>query len=269
MSARTDPTGAAAASVAAAEPLSLWLGRGEHEAGARVLRFEYSSRGDRVPGRLLLPVSGKRPFPLVLLQHGAGGSKESDYLDAARLPWVRRGVAVASIDLPLHGERASAKLSEALLRSLGERDGAAAVLQHEFARQAKADLHRALDALEFLPELDATRVAYAAFSLGAILGAAFVAADPRPRAAALALAGAGFGAELDPARVLGGFAPRPLLLVNALRDERIPRAAAEALHASAGEPKEIVWFDSGHGDLPGRALKAMWRFLARELGVEA
>jgi fermentation-respiration switch protein FrsA (DUF1100 family) len=266
MSARPDPL--------ADESLSLWVGEvapREHEAGVRALRFEYTSRGDRVPGRLLLPAAGPGPFPLVLLQHGAGGSKESDYLDAARLPWVRRGVAVASVDFPLHGERASAKLTQALLEGLtlpsGPR-GPGGALQHAFVRQARADLHRALDALETLPELDAGRVAYAAFSLGAILGAGFCAADPRPRAVALALAGGGFGSELDPVGAVASIAPRPLLLVNALRDERIPRAAAEALHAAAGEPKEIAWFDSGHHDLPGQGLKAMWRFLARELGVE-
>ena len=37
---------------------------------ARCLRFEYSSRGDRIPGRLLLPARDRGPFPLVLLQHG-------------------------------------------------------------------------------------------------------------------------------------------------------------------------------------------------------
>jgi dienelactone hydrolase len=256
----------------AREPLALFRGRVRAGAdGVRALRFEYTSRGDRVPGRLLLP-TGAGPFPLVLLQHGAGGSKDADYLDAARLPWVRRGAAVASIDFPLHGERASSKLTETLLASLGA-PGAGGVeatpnlLQAEFVRQAVADLGRALDALEPLPEIEAARIAYAGFSLGAILGALFCPGEPRLRAAALALGGGGFfaGAALDPTRSLAGFAPRPVLLVNALRDERIPRSAAEALHAAAGDPKEVLWFDCGHRDLPGLALKAMWTFLAREL----
>jgi dienelactone hydrolase len=264
MSARSDPGESLAARVQEVEPREL-------EAGVRAFRFEYSSHGDRVPGRLLLPASGGSPFPLVLLQHGLGGSKDSDYLDAARLPWVRRGAAVASIDFPLHGERASAKLTGALLASLdGAAERAAGALQREFVRQALLDLRRALDALAALPQLDAGRIAYAGFSLGAIIGAIFCPIDPRLRAAALALAGGGLGsAELDPVPGLAGFAPRPLLLVNALRDERIPRAAAEALHAAAASPKEILWFDCGHRDLPGRALKAMWTFLARELRVES
>ena len=43
------------------------------------------------------------------------------------------------------------------------------------------------------PELDGGRIAYAGFSLGAILGALYCPTDPRLRAAALALGGAGIG----------------------------------------------------------------------------
>lgn len=239
--------------------------------GVVASRFELSSRGDRVPGRLLLPAEGGAPCPLVLLQHGAGGSKSAPYLDAAAGPWVRGGAAVASIDFPLHGERASAKLGELLFASLADPRTASAsalALFDEFARQAVHDLGRALDALAPHLELDAKRVAYAGFSLGAILGALYCPQDPRLRAAALALGGGGFGPPaLDPARHIARFTGRPLLLVNATRDERIPRPAAEALHAAAGEPKQLLWFESGHDDLPGQALKAMWQFLARLLAT--
>lgn len=237
----------------------------------RARAFEYTSRGDRVPGLLLLPAESRGPLPLVLVQHGAGGSKDAAYLDAVRLRWVQRGVAVASIDFPLHGERASAKLSEQLLATLaaGAHPSAdSAALIGELVRQSVTDLSRAVDALTALPEIDAARVAYVGFSLGAILGSLYVPYDPRVRAAILAVGGAGIGPPaLDPTAHLGRFAPRPLLLVNASRDERIPRSAAEALHAAAGEPKQIEWFDAGHTDLPGAALKRMWGFLATHLGV--
>jgi dienelactone hydrolase len=267
-----EPAALAVGSSRLREPLATWTAPLEAPAswaGVRPFRFEYSSRGDRVPGLLLLPAEGKGPFPLVLLQHGAGGSKESDYLDAARLPWVRRGLAVASIDLPLHGERASAKLSELLLTGLagGHEDRAhTRALWGEFARQAVHDLARALDALAPHPELDAARVGYAAFSLGAIVGALYCPQDARLRAAALALGGAGLGPPaLDPGRHIARFAGRPLLLLNATRDERIPRTAAEAFHSAAGEPKQLLWFECGHADLPGAALKAMWQFLSDAL----
>lgn len=236
-------------------------------APARCVRFEYTSRGDRVNGRLLLPSDRGGRRPLALIGHGAGGSCEAPYMDAVAGPWVRAGAAVASIDFPLHGERRSAKLSERLLAELvGAGPGDALVL--DFAAQALLDLRRALDALAEHPEVDGARSVYAGFSLGTILGALFCASEPRVRAAALAVGGAGFGpAGLDPARHIAGFAPRPLLFVNATRDDRIPRAHAEALHAAAAEPKQVLWFECGHADLPGRALKAMWGFLAPHLAL--
>jgi fermentation-respiration switch protein FrsA (DUF1100 family) len=255
------------------EPLDLWLDAGSPPASLPDLRrqlFEFSSRGDRVPGRLLLPPGGSGPFPLVLLQHGAGGSKESPYLDAAAGPWVRAGAAVASIDFPLHGERANAKLPIELLRGIASAAPVAAGQDLRFGliRQAIVDLRRGLDALAVHPLLDSQRVVYAGFSMGAILGAIFCGVDERPRAAALALGGGGLGPpEIDPARFIGRFAPRPLLFVNAERDEVIPRRASEALFDAAGQPKEIVWFDTNHAGLRGVALKTMWGFLRPQLGL--
>jgi hypothetical protein len=243
---------------------------------ARCRRFEYSSRGDRVPGRLLLPPTGQGPFPLVLLQHGAGGSKEAPYMDAAA-PWVHGGAAVASIDWPLHGERRSAKLTERLLASLSSRANetgqsapvpSSARLVFEFVRQSVADAARCIDAMAQVAEVDDQRVAYAAFSLGSMLGAIFCALDPRPCAAALALGGAGLGpSHLDPGRYIADLAPRPLLMVNTRQDDLVPRPAAEALFAAAAEPKSIEWYDGGHDSLPGQALKSMWQFLQRHLGA--
>ena len=227
-------------------------------------RLEFTSRGDRVPARLLLPPTGDGPFPVILLQHGAGGSKEADYLDVTCAPWLRAGAAIAAIDFPLHGERAESKLGELLGgTSEGRQD-----LAVEFTRQAVHDLRRTVDALERLPALDADRLAYAGFSLGTMLGAVFCAHDPRPRAAALAVGGGGFGPpEIDPTRHVGRIAPRPILFVNARADQTVPRPAAEALHAAANEPKEIAWFEGTHTELPGAALKAMWTFLAASVGL--
>lgn len=248
------------------EPLDLLVraGPGISRAPEAVGRaLEFTSRGDRVPARLLLPPTATAPYPVVVLQHGAGGSKRAEYLDVACAPWLRGGVAILSLDFPLHGERAEGKLAGLLERPDGQRE-----LGIEFARQAVHDLRRAVDALERLPELDASRLGYAGFSLGALLGTIFCAHDPRPRAAALALGGAGWGPpEVDPARHVARIAPRPTLFVNARNDATIPREAAEALHGAAREPKEVAWFDGTHTELPGAALKAMWTFLARNLGL--
>jgi dienelactone hydrolase len=265
--------------------------------GLACTRFEISSRGDRVPGHVLeADRDDAARRPLVLLQHGAGGDRFSAYLQVARR-WVESGAAVATIDFPLHGERRSPKLSDRLLASISsgiahgsnpgsdqrsdqrsdqasdqgparEAEPAAgadpAALWRGFAQQAVADLRATLDYLLEVPRIDGDRCTYAAFSLGSILGSLFLAVDERPRAAALALGGGGFGpVDLDPASFIGALAPRPLLMVNARQDTVVPAAAAEALFAAAGEPREIEWFETGHDHLPGVALKRMWLHLDR------
>jgi dienelactone hydrolase len=238
----------------------------------RVSRFEFSSRGDRVPGRLLLPANGGGPVPLVLFQHGLSGAKDADYIANSAGRWAGEGAAVASIDFPLHGERFNPKLFDLLCTGIREPEKSeepALILVQEFFRQAIADLGRTLDALQGLPEIDSDRIAYASFSLGSIVGATFCARDPRPCAAALAIGGGGIGPpELDPAHSIGDFAPRPSLFVNSKTDEVVPLAAAEALFEAAREPKERHWFDGAHAEVPGRSLKAMWQFLKRHLGID-
>jgi len=250
------------------EPLALWERPQAAPAAApdlRCISFEFASRGDRVPGRLLLPPRGAGPFPLVMLQHGLGGHKQSPYLDAIAPVWVRGGAAVASIDFPLHGARASGKLGDRLGSQV---TGPARALATELMRQAVIDLRRALDAAAHLRGVDARRAVYAGFSLGAIVGATFCGVDPRPRAAALALGGGGMGPpETDPLRHVSRIAPRPLLMIGATRDQTVPRSATEALFAAAGEPKQLIWFEASHEALPGKALKAIWRFLRAPLGL--
>jgi dienelactone hydrolase len=258
------------------EPLGLFsspLPTPESFGDVRCRRFEFACRGDRVPGRLLLPNRSNGPSPVVLLQHGLGGCKEAPCMDAAA-SWVHEGAAVASIDLPLHGERASAKLSQRLLdsveRSLGgsQLDAVSSMLWVEFARQAVLDLRRALDALATFPDVDESRAVYAGFSLSTALGAILCAVDSRPKAAALALAGGGFGpSQVDPCAYIAKLAPRPVLLVNTERDDRIPRKAVQALFEAAREPKRIEWLDVDHSDVANATLSTMWRFLRTQLRI--
>lgn len=256
------------------EPLGLVrraVAPAETHADLRAFDFEFASRGDRVPGQLLLPPEGDGPFPLLLLQHAATRPADAPYLEPTAGRWARGGAAVASIDLPLHGQRASTKLTERLLSGFyapSNRSEDAEKLVREFLHQAVVDLCRALDALERSPEIDGKRVAYAGFRLGTIVGASFCALDPRPQAAAFAIGGSGVGpTEIDPARAVGRFAPRPSLFVNATRDEVFSRESALALFDAGGEPKEMLWFEGSHAEFPGEALEAMWRFLKRHLGV--
>jgi dienelactone hydrolase len=252
------------------EPLGLWTRPGAAPAAHRdlhCLEFEFSSRGDRVPGRLWLPPSGEGPFPLVLLQQGLWGSRETAQLDERAGPWARAGLAIASIDFPLHGRRADAKLTGWLAGGRGPAAGGDPALRSvavDCLRQGAVDLQRALDALEGMRAIDASRTAYVGSSLGSLVGATFCSVDPRPRAAALALTGAELlPPEADPTPPLDRFAPRPLLFVNSSGDA--PRQAAQALFDAAREPKQMLCFDGTQAELPGEALEAIWLFLKRHL----
>jgi dienelactone hydrolase len=193
------------------EPLGLWVRKGVRIAarpGLRTQEIEFSSRGDRVTGHLILPAQGGGPYPLVLVQHALGESA-AGVLAALGTSWVEAGTAVAAVDFPLHGARADQKL----LQILSDRrdDPRRAALAAEFTQQAVIDLERALEALCAAEWVDAERIAYVGFGLGGQIGAAFCALDRRPAVAALAPGvGGALASGPDPARYEGRIAPRPV-----------------------------------------------------------
>jgi len=254
-----------------AEPLALFERELPRQDGLRRRELEWTSRGDRVPGLLVLP-EGDGPHPLVLLQHGLGGSCRDAELDV-RLDWAREGLAVLSVDLPLHGVRRNAKLSERLVDTLAAAAAAGAVaaggddtaelLWREFTRQAVLDLRRSLDALGGRDDVDAARIGYAGLGLGSWVGALLCAVDERLRTAALVDC-AGFGpADLDPARFVGDIAPRPLLLVHRA-GQALAAAAVEALRRAAREPVRLE-----RSETPGGIPPLIGRFLHDALGRPA
>jgi hypothetical protein len=62
----------------------------------------------------------------------------------------------------------------------------------------------------------------------------------------LAHLGAWYFRALEPARYVGRIAPRPLLLINADRDELVPRASADLLFEAARLPVRQIWIPHGH-----------------------
>jgi len=169
------------------EPLSPFYGPGEDREGVRRTRFEYSSAGDRVEGILWRP-EGSQTRPLVLVGHPRDGSKDAPELEALARGWTNAGAAVAAIDLPLHGGRASGKLGERVLGAVGARAAADALdadLWRHVVHQATTDFARALTLLAERPAIDASRLAFAGFGLGAQLGADLCADDARLCASAL------------------------------------------------------------------------------------
>jgi len=65
-----------------------------------------------------------------------------------------------------------------------------------------------------------------------------------PRAKGLALIAP--GTRLAPERWVGRVAPRPVVMLSARGDERIPRSSTDAPWAATGEPREQVWLSGRH-----------------------
>ena len=54
------------------------------------------------------------------------------------------------------------------------------------------------------------------------------------------------GPRLAPERWIPQIAPRPVVMINATDDTRLPRSSIESLYRAAGEPREMVWVAGGH-----------------------
>jgi len=214
-----------------------------------------------VPGLLRLPESTD-PVPAALLLHGYASRKEdmADFVGEALMPL---GVASLSIDLPLHGERAD----PFELRSVRD--------PFELAARWRTAIDEAQLALRFLSarrEVDRTRLALIGYSLGSYLSLAVAERDRAPRVVVLAAGGdlpdfpfaALIRAIADPMRGVRALNGRPLLMVHGRRDRTILPAQAERLYASAGEPKEIQWWDAGHY-LPREAVAKAAQWVADAL----
>lgn len=209
--------------------------------------------------------------------------------DRFRKALVRRGLAVLVLEMPYQFRRRPAPLvptGQVFLARTPER------LAFNF-RQAALDARRALTWLSRRPEVDPDRIGLLGISLGALVGGSVYAVDPRPRAAALLLGGAGYGALLRSSSMTGPFlkkagireddirrafrgldpldyAPikgRRVLLVNAREDSVIPRATALRLEEVFLSARQI-WVPFGHY---GAVLHLVWMpryvssYFAREL----
>lgn len=234
--------------------------------GIRTYQVRYRGNdGESVPGLLMLPWPRQQRVPAVILLHGLGGSKGDLFLPALAL--ARRGYASLAIDMAGHGERTPIENTNP--------DTFALPQLRRASLQTVTDLRRGMDLLETRPEIDATRIGFIGVSLGGILGAVFVAQEPRVRTAVLWSAGGDWArlvaesthpfaqrlradgavdlatiraqlSEVDPVRSADRIAPRPLLMLHGTRDTTVPAACARALYQAARPPKRLVWLPGGH-----------------------
>jgi len=202
-----------------------------------------------------------RRFPLALVLGGPyTGSR------AARLLGDTHGVVVAAMSYPFSGDPRPDAVT--FLREIPR-------IRAAFLDTPPA-MMLALDYLLRLPGVDSSRVEVVGVSLGAPFACIAGAIDGRftrvwslhgsggsyapleenmrrtigvapVRVVAAAVANVIInGPRLDPVRWVGRIAPRPFIMVNAADDERLPRAAVQALFDSARQPKELIWMTGVH-----------------------
>ncbi len=208
--------------------------------------------------------------PAVCVLHHLGGEFTIEEVLCDYL--ARSGVAALYVEFPFYNQRRPKDEPRARrIFSGGDleafRDG---------ARQAVLDVRRAGDWLLSRPDVDPERLGVVGISLGAMLGSIVGGVDPRFGRNVLIIGGGDLPSiflhpsdetrgirrtleergltradiealvrPIEPCRFAHRLRGKHVLMINADRDEIIPRASTEALWRAMGEP-EIVWFKAGH-----------------------
>lgn len=242
------------------------------------LRVEFTSMHEhRVPAILTLP-RGVAHAPVCIILHGVTGHKEVPYVRAVTRLLIKEGFASIALDSQYHGDRARDDRSVRFHNYTSYTNRDASI-------QTALDCMRAVDYVHSRNDTDPERIGFIGFSQGAIVGSTFCARDPRVRAVVLVVGGGNFlrlypaaphdearrrtaaiAETVDPIHHVGLISPRPLLMINADRDDVVPRECTEDLFASAGEPKRIIWYDAPHSGLPAEAFGEAVAFFKKELG---
>ena len=274
-------------------PLNAKLEPLDESADHRRFKLAYDSAHDqRVTAILSLPLRFAAPFPAVLLMHGSGGHKDSDYIKAASFMLTAQGYATISVDSQYRGDRKRADVKGELLNPDSFRMRDAWV-------QTVVDLRRAVDYLESRTDIDASRIGYLGFSMGGMLGACLGGVEARVSCFLLAVPGGGlvkiaqeldkhpalkvywpvtltpevmkrveeFALVCDPIHFVGKILPRPLLILVARHDELIPPEASQMLidAAHAKEPENVKRMETGHVLTPA-VIFDIRRFFNEQLG---
>ncbi len=204
--------------------------------------------------------AGPRPVVVVLGGHRTGR-------DAVRLVGEPGGIAVVAVDYPYDGPDRIRGLWQGLRHAPG-------------MRRALVDTPRALSqALDWIlqqPWVDAARVELVGVSLGVPFAAVAGGNDTRftrvwliqgaadnaawleanlqrrintgwlRRGTTWLLHRLAHGASFDTATWVARIAPRPVVIVGALDDQRLPREQITRLHEAAGEPRDLLWVPGRH-----------------------
>ena len=253
--------------------------------GVAVHRVSFDSpKGGRATGWLHVPPDALRGrggrFAGIVLLHGAPGDAAG--MGFAAEPLAEAGAVVLTIDAPF------ARRDPQKPVSFTPQDSSDVV-------QYVVDLQRAVDVLAARADVDTARLGAVGISYGGSMGALLAGVERRLKAYVLAVADGGLAAHytnaagdrlppppgmsatawcrwndaLEPlasTRFVARAAPARLLFLWGRRDHFVRPHLAEALWRAAPEPKDALWYDSGHF-LPMASGDDQRQWLATHLGL--
>ncbi len=254
--------------------------------GVKVLDITYASpKGGRVTAYLITPAQAG-PHAGIAFGHWGHGNR-TEFLPEAEI-LAHAGAASIIIDYPW---TRPAPWRRAMNQSTTPEQDLEAFVQ------AVVDLRRAIDLISARTGVDPKRIGYVGHSYGAQWGAILSAVDKRLRAVVL-MAGvpdaeAAFRESDDPqmeemrtqlgdtldkwldkmrplsaVNYVPNAAPAPLLFQFARRERTFKESAMKRYYDAASEPKQALWYETGHELNDPRALADRARWLQRELRLK-
>jgi dienelactone hydrolase len=223
-----------------------------------------TNAGLAVDARVLRPAAQDGPLPVVVL---LGGHRTGR--DAVGLVGHPGRAAMVALNYPYHGEN-SIRSAADLFRSI--RAVQRALLDTPPAASA------VLDWLETQDWADTSRAELVGVSFGAPFVAVAGALDERFGRVWIIHGGAGnrgwiehnlreripnnwlrplaaslvhlmvYGNSFDTEDWVARIAPRPVVVIGARDDERLPEHKVKNIYRAAGQPKELIWTEGGHID---------------------
>ncbi|HLO28919.1 MAG TPA: prolyl oligopeptidase family serine peptidase [Anaerolineales bacterium] len=150
------------------------------------------------------------------------------------------------------------------------------------------NIRRAMDLLLSQPHVDAQRFAYVGHDFGGMYGVLAGSLDQRPTHYVVMAATPRFPdwylylpklegeareafihqmSELDPITHISQLSPAEVFFQFATNDPHVPKERAEEFFAAGKDPKEMKWYEAGHG-LNAEATRDRKAWLKQKLGLE-
>lgn len=244
-----------------------------------------SPDGGSVPGILFQPMGRPGLRPGVVVMHPSGNPTAP--IKGARiamfevLALAERGAVVIAIDAPYFRRGGSNP------PTLTDQDRPEHI-------QLMKDLQRAVDVLLAQGNVDPARIAFTGYSYGGMVGVHFAGIERRLKAAVIT---AGYGGSvtaatsrnllpalapvpcaarnawfrantpIEPIRFIPGASPTALLFQIARLDDAVLLEDAQAAYDAASSPKEVLYYDTGHGLNP-QASVDRYTWLHNQIGTD-